>query len=85
GELLGLTFQLADDLLDVTASAEAMGKATGKDAKAGKKTQVASHGVDWARDQLGRYVSEANALLDAFGDGAEFLRQTARYIANRKR
>ncbi|MEL6436801.1 MAG: polyprenyl synthetase family protein [Pseudomonadota bacterium] len=85
GELLGLTFQLADDLLDVTASAEAMGKATGKDAKAGKKTQVAILGIDWARDQLGRYVSEANALLDTFGDEAEFLRQTARYIANRKR
>ncbi len=40
GETVGLAFQLADDLLDVTASPETMGKATGKDAEAGKATLV---------------------------------------------
>ena len=52
GSAIGLAFQLADDLLDLTADAATMGKATGKDEAAGKATLVALHGVDWARRQL---------------------------------
>ncbi|MBN9336047.1 polyprenyl synthetase family protein, partial [Devosia sp.] len=48
-EAAGRAFQLADDILDVTATPEAMGKATGKDAKAGKQTLVQKLGVDGAR------------------------------------
>ena len=54
GSAIGLAFQLADDLLDLTADASQMGKATGKDAAAGKATLVALHGADWARGQLQR-------------------------------
>ncbi|CAN7299631.1 polyprenyl synthetase family protein [Pararhizobium sp. LjRoot238] len=83
GEKIGLAFQLADDLLDLTADAETMGKATGKDAARGKGTLVALHGKDWTQTQLARLVQEAAALLQPFGDRADILNETARFVANR--
>jgi len=83
GSAIGLAFQLADDLLDVTASKEAMGKATGKDAGAGKGTLVALHGLDWARRQLAGLVIQSHELLEPFGPRADTLRQAARFIADR--
>jgi farnesyl diphosphate synthase len=83
GEVIGLAFQLADDLLDVTADSAAMGKATGKDAAAGKQTLVGMHGVDWARARLDAHVAEAEALLAPFGARAAVLCGAARFIAYR--
>ena len=83
GEAAGRAFQLADDILDVTASAEAMGKATGKDAAAGKQTLVSRIGVDAATRHLGETVTEAIAALAGFGPQADGLRETARYFAAR--
>ena len=84
GDTIGQAFQLADDILDVTASAEAMGKATGKDAVAGKQTLVALIGVDAARRQLAELTHDALGALSAFGPEAEGLRATARYFADRE-
>lgn len=83
-EAAGRAYQLADDLLDVTASAEAMGKATGKDAGAGKQTLVNRIGVDAARRQLAEITHNALSALLPFGDAAEGLRQTAMYFASRE-
>ncbi|TKT75457.1 polyprenyl synthetase family protein [Aquamicrobium sp. LC103] len=83
GSAIGLAFQLADDLLDMTSSAEALGKATGKDAAAGKATLVSLHGVDWTRSQLSGLVAQASELLEPFGDKATLLRQAARFVAER--
>jgi farnesyl diphosphate synthase len=83
-EAAGRAFQLADDLLDVTASAEAMGKATGKDAGAGKQTLVARIGVDAARRHLGTIVHDAITALTPFGPEADTLREAARYFATRE-
>jgi farnesyl diphosphate synthase len=83
-EAAGRAFQLADDILDVTASAEAMGKATGKDAQAGKQTLVATLGLDGARKALERTVNEALLSLRTFGPKADGLRATARYFASRE-
>ncbi|WP_051011619.1 polyprenyl synthetase family protein [Nitratireductor pacificus] len=84
GAAIGLAFQLADDLLDLTASSEAMGKATGKDAAAGKATLASLHGVDWTRLQLRGLVAQAEDILAPFGEAAEGLRQAARFVAERQ-
>jgi farnesyl diphosphate synthase len=84
GERIGLAFQLADDLLDVTADAAVMGKATGKDAARGKGTLIALHGQAWVEASLARRVQEAADLLAPYGDRASMLVETAHFIANRK-
>lgn len=85
GSAIGLAFQLADDLLDLTASAETMGKATGKDAAAGKATLAAINGEAWTRRQLGELVVEAERLLEPFGEKADVLSRAARFVAERER
>ena len=93
GELAGLThyaeaagraFQLADDILDVVASPEVMGKATGKDAGAGKQTIVARIGLEAAQRQLGEMIHDALSALLPFGERAEGLRATAKFFAERQ-
>ncbi|MFC3704037.1 polyprenyl synthetase family protein [Devosia honganensis] len=84
-EAAGRAFQLADDILDVTATQEAMGKATGKDAGAGKQTLVSRLGLDEARKNLDAIVADAISALRTFGPRADGLRATARYFAARKR
>lgn len=83
GSAIGLAFQLADDLLDATSDAAALGKAAGKDKDAGKATLVSLHGVDWTRRQLDGLVEQAGELLQSFGDRAVFLREAARFVAAR--
>ncbi|WP_256752662.1 polyprenyl synthetase family protein [Mesorhizobium sp. Mes31] len=83
GSAIGLAFQLADDLLDLTADASQMGKATGKDAAAGKATLVALHGAAWARGQLNGLVEQAHELLEPYGDSALLLKEAAKFVAAR--
>ncbi|MBB4009037.1 polyprenyl synthetase family protein [Allorhizobium taibaishanense] len=84
GELIGRAFQLADDLLDLTADAATMGKATGKDAGRGKGTLVGLKGQAWAEAELDRLVDAAVELLAPYGARAETLIGAARFVANRK-
>ncbi|MBL8571420.1 MAG: polyprenyl synthetase family protein [Phreatobacter sp.] len=83
GETVGLAFQIADDLIDVEGDAARAGKATGKDAARGKGTLVSLNGTMWARDELTRLVSDAEAKLAAFGERAGTLAATARFVAFR--
>ena len=83
GSAIGLAFQLADDLLDLTADAKQMGKATNKDAAAGKATLAALHGPDWARGQLHGLIDQAHALLEPYGEAAELLKEAATFVATR--
>ncbi|MGO4837429.1 polyprenyl synthetase family protein, partial [Rhizobiaceae sp. 2RAB30] len=84
GSAIGLAFQLADDLLDLTSDVGTMGKATGKDAAAGKATLASLHGIDWARSQLRGLVDQAEALLEPYGEQAANLRRAAAFIAHRR-
>ncbi|MEP7240038.1 MAG: polyprenyl synthetase family protein [Devosia sp.] len=83
-EAVGRAFQLADDLLDVTASTGAMGKLTGKDAARGKQTLVARIGVDAARRHLGDIVHQSITALLPFGERGAPLAAFARYVASRE-
>ncbi len=71
-------------LLDLTADTGTMGKATGKDAAAGKATLVELHGPQWARQQLHGLVGQAQALLEPYGARAALLAAAASFVANRR-
>ncbi len=84
GHALGQAFQIADDILDREASPEAMGKATGKDKDAGKATLVDRLGLDGARAECDRLVGVCDEAVSRWGEGAEVLRQAARFTVARK-
>ena len=84
GRDLGAAFQIADDVLDATASADETGKATGKDAGAGKATLVGLLGLDRARMQAERLVAQARTHLDPFGERADMLRALADFTITRR-
>ncbi len=73
GYELGMAFQVIDDILDATSSAEAMGKPVGNDAAADKSTYVALHGIDGAREQANAHTHKAIELCEALGGNTEFL------------
>ena len=82
---IGLAFQIADDLLDVTGDQDKAGKALRKDAEQGKQTFVTLMGVDKAREQARALVDQAVAHLANHGSEADMLRALARFIAERDR
>lgn len=84
GEDLGLAFQIVDDVLDVTASAEALGKTAGKDESVGKSTYPALFGIDGARALAERRVAEALAALHAAGIASAELEALARFVLERR-
>ena len=83
GEQVGLCFQIVDDILDVTATAEALGKPVGSDADNDKVTYVSLLGLEQARALAAQRTAAAVAALDAFGAGADSLRQLANALLTR--
>jgi geranylgeranyl pyrophosphate synthase len=84
GQAVGLAFQIADDLLDATATAEELGKHP-SDAALEKSTYVSLYGLDEARRRGEAQVHRALAALDEAGLEAPPLRALARYILERGR
>ncbi|MEM9501858.1 MAG: polyprenyl synthetase family protein [Pseudomonadota bacterium] len=82
---IGLAFQIADDLLDVTGDQDKAGKALRKDEIQGKQTFVTLMGVDPAREQACALVDQAITRLNSYGEEAKMLRALARFIVERDR
>jgi len=83
GLKIGLGFQIADDILDVSASSEQLGKTAGKDAKAAKCTYPAVVGIEKARELEKKLADEAVAILRPLGKKAYTLRQLAMALLER--
>lgn len=84
GRRLGLAFQIADDVLDATATAEELGKHP-SDRERGKSTYVGLHGIDGARERARAEVDEATTALDRAGLDAPPLRALAEWVVTRRR
>jgi farnesyl diphosphate synthase len=80
---LGLAFQIADDILDVTGDEARTGKRLHKDATAGKATFVSLLGLEGARARAGALVEEAEAALSGYGKAAANLIAAARFVIAR--
>jgi len=83
GEKIGLAFQIADDLLDVLGSEEALGKAVRKDGRQQKVTYPALHGVEKSQRIAAQLIRDACGALEPFGDGARRLQDIAHYLVAR--
>jgi geranylgeranyl diphosphate synthase type II len=83
GEHIGLAFQIADDILDVVGSEEALGKPIGSDAANAKSTYPAVVGLERARVLADESADAAIAALELLGPKADVFRALARYIVER--
>jgi farnesyl diphosphate synthase len=81
---MGLVFQITDDLLDVTSTAEKTGKAVGKDKEQGKATLVSIMGIDGARAEAQRLARRAAATLAPYGNMAPQLCELPLFLLDRE-
>ena len=79
----GLLFQITDDLIDATGSAEQAGKAVGKDQAQGKATLISLYGLDQARSEAERLANQAAGILSAYGSAADELRALPFFLLDR--
>lgn len=84
-DALGLLFQITDDLLDAEGDAATLGKATQKDAAAGKATTVSLLGIEKAREYAQQEAKKAQAALKSLDRNAEMLSTLADYVLSRKK
>ncbi|TAH15232.1 MAG: polyprenyl synthetase family protein, partial [Oscillatoriales cyanobacterium] len=80
---IGLAFQIIDDILDITATQEELGKTAGKDVQAGKVTYPSLWGIEESRRQAKELVADAKAQLAVFGSKAQPLLGIADFITSR--
>jgi geranylgeranyl diphosphate synthase, type II len=83
GRAIGLAFQIADDVLDVTQSSEQLGKTAGKDAVSEKATYPALFGIEESLSQADALVTSGCNALESFGPRSQTLKDLARYLVQR--
>jgi geranylgeranyl diphosphate synthase type II len=83
GHCIGLAFQIADDLLDVTGEQTKLGKKPGRDVDLGKLTFPGLLGIDESRKKAEHLIQEACRAVEVFGDRSRWLKDLARFIVER--
>jgi geranylgeranyl diphosphate synthase type II len=83
GQRIGLAFQIADDILDVTSTSEQLGKTPGKDQAANKATYPAIYGIQASHSRARQLVDEAVETVSTLGQSASSLQEIARFIIAR--
>jgi geranylgeranyl diphosphate synthase, type II len=83
GEEAGLAFQIVDDILDVEGNSSTLGKSAGKDAKAGKATYPAVHGIDEARRRAKELIASALERMEPLKDRGRPLALLAEHMLRR--
>jgi geranylgeranyl diphosphate synthase, type II len=81
---IGLAFQIIDDILDITATSEELGKTAGKDLAAEKITYPKLLGIEESQRRATSLVTEAKAALDIYGERSQPLQALADYITARR-
>lgn len=85
GRLIGLAFQITDDLLDVAGEQSAVGKRVAKDDKNGKLTFPAVLGIEESRRRAAELIDEACGIIEVLGPTAKPLVSLARFVSSRER
>ena len=85
GQLSGLAFQIADDILDVTQTSEQLGKTAGKDLASEKATYPALFGIEASMQKADDLVISACLQLKSFGERANVLQELAHFLVERKK
>lgn len=84
-EIIGLTFQIKDDILSAVGDEKILGKPVGNDVKRGKCTYVTKYGLEDAQKMLEELTNEAVEIAKTYGAKGEFLKELAIYIQNRNK
>ncbi|MBT3426390.1 MAG: polyprenyl synthetase family protein [Gammaproteobacteria bacterium] len=84
GEIMGLAFQIRDDILDETGDSAILGKQAGADRHRGKSTFVSILGLSSAQTKLEQLTTEALKTIERLGSRGQGLRQLAHYVAGRE-
>ena len=84
GKLVGLAFQVVDDVLDCESNTERLGKTVGKDRDANKPTYVSLMGLTPAKQFAAELLKDALDTLSGFGERAQRLRQLGEFIVRRQ-
>lgn len=84
-EIIGLTFQIKDDILSAVGDEKILGKPVGNDAKRGKCTYVTKYGLETAQKMLEELTSEAVEIAKTYNEKGEFLKNLAIYIETRNK
>jgi geranylgeranyl diphosphate synthase type II len=85
GLKMGLAFQIADDILDVSSTSQQLGKTAGKDEKQGKLTYPVVFGLEQSKEKAQQTAQEAVEILKPFGEKANVLKELAFALLNRTR
>lgn len=84
GEKIGVAFQIADDILDVTSTFQELGKPVHSDEKNEKNTFVTMYGIEASQKMVQTLSEEAIAIFQTFGEKADFLIELTQYLMKRK-